>query len=122
MKHGLTRASALALVCATALLCACSSVNQWLFGGAQEQDLSRAPPGATAYQCEASKRFFVRYLDGGASAWVILPDREFRLNKVDSATGARYSNGASTLETSAGVTTLRDSATVTHANCKTSGG
>ncbi len=122
MKHGLTRTSALALVCATLLLCACSGVNQWLFGGAQEQDLSRPPPGATAYQCEGGKRLFVRYLDNGAAAWVILPEREFRLNKSASTSGSRYSNGSATLDIKDSGATLSHGAEVTHANCKTSGG
>ncbi|MGP1682469.1 MAG: hypothetical protein ACTS8S_09110, partial [Giesbergeria sp.] len=73
MKHRITRAAALA--CATLTLSACSSVNLDVlsFGGAKEQDTSRPPAGATAYQCEGGKRLFVRYLDNGAAAWVILP-------------------------------------------------
>jgi len=113
---------AIAFIGATLVLGGCANVNQWLFGGAKEQDLSRPPPGATAYQCEAGKRLFVRYLENGAAAWVILPEREFRLNKVTSASGARYSNGNSTLETSGAATTLWDGASVTHSGCKAAGG
>ena len=122
MKHRITRAAALA--CATLMLSACSSmnVNLWPFGGGQEQDPSRTPPGATAYQCEGGKRLFVRYLDNGAAAWVILPDREFRLNKATAGAGTSYSNGSAMLDIKDGGATLSDGATVTHAGCKASGG
>ncbi len=122
MKHRITRAAVLA--CATLTLSACGSVNVnlWPFGGDKEQDPSRTPAGATAYACEGGKRLFVRYLDNGAAAWVILPEREFRLNKVTSASGTRYSNGSATLDIMDGGATLSDGAAVTHAGCKTSGG
>jgi membrane-bound inhibitor of C-type lysozyme len=122
MKHRITRIAALAG--ATLLLSACSSinVNLWPFGGGKEQDPSRTPPGATAYQCEGGARLFVRYLDNGAAAWVILPEREFRLNKATSGTGTRYSNGNAMLDIKDSGATLSDGATVTHAGCKASGG
>ncbi len=120
MKYRITRAAA--LTCATLTLSACGSVNLnlWPFGGDKEQDPSRTPAGATAYSCEGGKRLFVRYLDNGAAAWVILPEREFRLNKTTA--GTRYSNGSATLEIKDGGVTLADGTTVTHAGCKTSGG
>ena len=122
MNHRIPRAAA--LVCASLLLSACGSVNLDVlsFGGAKEQDTSRPPAGATAYQCESGKRLFVRYLDNGAAAWVILPEREFRLNKTASASGTRYSNGNDALDVKDGAATLYDGAAVTHAACKASGG
>jgi len=117
-------APAAALACATLMLAACGSVNLDVlsFGGTKEQDTSRAPAGATAYQCEGGKRLFVRYLDNGAAAWIILPGREFRLSKTASTSGTRYSNGSATLEIEDGGATLSDGAAVTHAGCKPSGG
>lgn len=118
MKLASTRAAALAFAGLLPLLPGCggTSVNAFLFGGIREQDVSRAPAGATTYRCEAGKRFFVRYLDG--AAWVILPDREFRLDKVVSASGERYSNGNSTFEITGSAASLSDGATVTHNACK----
>ena len=120
MKHRIACAAALA--CTTLTLSACGSVNVnlWPFGSDLEQDTTRAPAGATAYQCEGGKRLFVRYLDN--AAWVILPEREFRLNKTDSTSGGRYSNGSATLEINDAGATLLDGAAVTHAGCKASGG
>ncbi len=120
MNHPIARAAALA--CVALVLSACGSVNLWPFGGGKEQDTSRPPAGATAYQCDGGKRLFVRYLDNGAAAWVILPEREFRLGKIASASGTRYSNGNDALDVKDGAATLYDGAAVTHAGCKASGG
>ena len=120
MTHRITRAAALA--CTALMLSACSSVSLWPFGSDQERDTTRAPAGATAYQCDSSKHFFVRYLDNGAAAWVILPERQFRLTKASADSGSRYSNGSDTLEIKGGVATLSDGASVTYAGCKVSGG
>ena len=120
MNHRIHRAAALA--CATLMMSACGSISVWPFGGDKEQDPSRTPAGATAYQCEGGKRLFVRYLDNGAAAWVILPDREFRLNKSTATSGTRYSNGSATLDIQDNAATLSDGAAVTHAGCKASGG
>ena len=119
MKHRTARVTALAFV--SVLLGACSSVSLDMlsFGGAKEQDTTRAPEGATAYQCDAGKRLYVRYLDNGAAAWVILPGREFRLDKSASASGSRYSNGRDTLGSKGGEITLRDGDVIVYANCKT---
>ena len=64
----------------------------------------------------------MRYLDNGAAAWVILPEREFRLNKTASTSGTRYSNGSATLDIKDSGATLSDGAAVTHAGCKATAG
>ncbi len=113
----------LAAVCGT-LLTACGSLpslpsmpNVWPFGE-KSGERSRVPPGATAYQCDNGRTLYVRYIDNGKAAWVILPEREFRLNPMISASGARYSNGVATLDTRGDEATLSDGPNVTHANCK----
>lgn len=118
MNYRLTHAAA--LTCITLMLSACSSVSLWPFGSGPETDPTRAPAGATTYQCDNSKHFFVRNLDKGAAAWVILPEREFRLNKTSS--GSSYSNGSDTLDIKDGGATLSDGSTVTYAGCKATGG
>lgn len=120
MKHRITRAAALAGAALMLSACGSMSMNLWPFGGGKEQDPSRTPVGATAYQCEGGKRLFVRYLDNGAAAWVILPEREFRLNKIASSSATRYSNGNATLDIKDGGATLSDGTVVTHAGCKVS--
>lgn len=122
MKRRITR---LTIVAGTAMLlaaCGSMSLDVLSFGGVKEQNTSRPPDGATAYQCDAHQRLFVRYLDNGAAAWVILPEREFRLDKTTADAGTRYSNGSSTLSVTDGAATLAEGAAATYAGCKAAGG
>jgi membrane-bound inhibitor of C-type lysozyme len=91
----------------------------WPFGDDKGAERPRIPAGATEYSCDGGRRLYVRYIDNGKAAWVILPEREFKLTPVISGSGARYSNGVATLDTKGDEATLSDGATVTHANCKT---
>ena len=120
-KPSIARAALLALTALLPSACSSVSLDALSFSGPKEQDTTRAPAGATAYQCEGGKRLFVRYLDAGA-AWVILPGREFRLGKVASASGARYSNGSDTLDTNGSEATLREGDTATYTGCKAAAG
>ena len=76
-------------LCVTALS-ACSG-GWWPFGRSAGE-VNRIPANATEYTCAEGKRLIVRF--DPKSAWVFLPDREFRL---DRSADERYSNGASTL-------------------------
>lgn len=124
MTYPYPRMSVLAVALSlSALLAGCNSLpsmpNLWPFGGDKSAERSRTPPGATEYLCDSGKNLYVRYIENGKAAWVILPEREFRLNPVVSASGARYSNGVAVLDTKGNEATLSDGPTVTHANCKT---
>jgi membrane-bound inhibitor of C-type lysozyme len=91
-----------------------------MFGGDEDQPRLRTPPGAIAYQCDGGKRLYVRYLDNG-DAWVIFPDREFRLKKTSSgagASGASYGNGETVLDVKNTEAALIEGATTSYANCK----
>jgi hypothetical protein len=91
--------------------------NLWPFGGTGGE-LSRVPPNSIAYQCEGGKRFYLRYLDNGAAAWVILPEREFRLDKVPGESGNLFGSGKAVLNVGEGVATLSDGPTVNYAGCR----
>ena len=121
MKTRPAHLSTLTLLCATAALSGCGGVNLWPFEPAQVQLQSRVPPNATAYQCDEGKRFFVRYPEGGAAAWVILSDREFRLDKV-AAAGNRYSNGRTALEVESGGVSLNEGSAPLFTGCKSAAG
>ena len=104
------------------VLSSCSSVNLWPFGSGQSQELSRTPANATEYRCNNDRRFYARFLDNGASVWVIFPEREFRLDKVESASTTRYTNRQAILEVNeANEVSLRDGATIAFTGC-TAGG
>ena len=83
-------AAAMAMALTATLLGACSG-GWWPFGSSGSQ-APRIPAGATEYACAEGKQLLVRF--EGKSAWVFLPDREFRL---DQGADERYSNGVTTL-------------------------
>ena len=99
----------------------CSSVNLWPFDSGSPE-LSRTPANATEYFCNNDRRFYVRFLDNGASVWVILAEREFRLDKADSTATTRYTNKSAILEINeAKEVSLRDGATLAFTGCKAGG-
>ena len=108
------RSLAVLSLCLSLFLAGCSSVNLWPFGDDKPAQRNLTPANATAYQCSGGKRLYVRYLD--KAAWVILPEREFRLEKDE---GGRYRNGATVLETEEGGVALREGTSVMYAACKT---
>jgi len=99
-----------------AVLAGCGG-SLWPFGGEKSTELSRVPANATEYRCNNDRRFYARWLENGAAVWVIYPEREFRLDRVASADGTRYSNGPALLESSDGVVSLRDG-NVAFTGCK----
>lgn len=96
-------------------LAGCTSWWPW-GGGPAEQP--RYPADATIYQCDASKQLVVRYVDGGKAAIVMYPDRDFRLDQVPTGSGARYSNGRTTLATKGDEALLEEGGSTLFANCK----
>jgi len=117
MNNRFVRPALPALAGLCLLLAGCSSVNLWPYGD-KEQDVNRAPSGATEYRCAGGKGFYLRYLDNGGAAWIIFPDREFRLDKANSS-GTRYSNGIASLNINGDEATLTDGSSISLAGCKT---
>ena len=76
------------------------------------------PPGATGYACEGGKRLLVRVEADAKSAWVIYPDREFRLNRAASASGEQFSNARTILTIKDGEAVLEEGGAVQFAKCK----
>ena len=107
----------IAVTGAAALLTACSSGGWWPFGASSIDPATRIPSGATEYACAGNKRLLVRHTPDGKSAWVIYPDREFRLDSVGAA-GDRFTNGVSTLSVQGDEVMLEDSGTRLFTDCK----
>jgi hypothetical protein len=85
------------------LLAGCGEVNvrKYLpFGGDPIQERSRTPANATEYQCAAGKRIYVRTLEGGAAVWLILPERELRLERIGTENSIRATARATSRWTS----------------------
>ncbi len=106
------------LILASLLLPGCGGVKLWPFGSDTVQERSRTPANATEYQCAGGKRFYVRTLEGGAAVWLILPEREVRLDKLATGSGTRYGNGIAVLEVNGSEASLADGAAVSLTGCK----
>ena len=120
MERGFSRPALVAAAASCLLLTACGGFSIWPFGGSAPER-SRVPSDATEYQCAGGKYFYLRSMDGGNSAWVILREREFRLDKIDSAGGTRYGNGVAVLELNASEASLSDGSTTSYTGCKVAG-
>ena len=101
---------------------ACSTVKNmtnldlWPFGKGGDQAREYQPANSTPYICEGNKKFFVRYLDKGASVWLILPEREVALVQVGST--KVYSNGITKLDLTSDDVSLEVNETTKYVGCK----
>lgn len=121
MNSGSKRLTWASLACIPLLLAGCGDLNvkKYLpFGSDTAQERPRTPVNATEYRCAAGKRFFVRTLDDGAAVWLILPEREVRLEKLGPGAALRYGNGIAVLEINGDEATLKDGAAVSFSACK----
>ena len=104
--------------CAALLLAGCGGVKLWPFG--TEEGRVVVPQNATQYRCNANRNFYLRFLASG-EAWVILPEREFRLERVANVPGRRFSNGSAVLDLGAEANaeaTLNDGPAIAFSGCK----
>ena len=110
------------MACVPLLLSGCGEMSGsklWPFGSDTVQERSRTPANATEYRCAAGKRFYVRTLEGGAAVWLILPEREVRLERLGPDTATRYGKGTAVLEINGSDASLKDGATVLFTGCNT---
>ena len=110
----------LAALCLTMLLGACSGISVsslWPFGSDSLQGREPGPPpNAVAYRCDGNRSFYLRMLESGA-AWVILPDREFRLDR-NAGTPGRFGNGVAVLDLKDDAATLSEGAGQNFTGCR----
>ena len=104
------------------LLSACGDMNLKKFNpfaGDPVLESSRTPANATEYQCAGGKRLHIRTLDGGQAVWLILAERELRLDRIGSS--QRYGKGTTVLEFDGNRATVSEGAAATYSACKTGG-
>ncbi len=121
MSNEFKRTGLLASLCLTLLLSGCGNLKFWPFGGSSGTERSGRPANATQYVCKGGRNFYVHMLDNGNAAWVIYAEREFRLDKVESGAGMRYSNGIAELEFNGNQVSLHDGPSISVTDCKDSG-
>ena len=93
-----------------------TNVDLWPFGKGGEQARVYQPANSISYTCEGNKKFYVRYLDNGASVWLILPDREVALAQVGST--KVYSNGITKIDLTGADTMLEVNETTKYVGCQ----
>jgi hypothetical protein len=98
----------------TATLAACGTVKD-LWRTEPEERLV-IPQGATAYRCNAGKSFFIRSMDEGRAVWVMLIEREFRL-EAPAAGATRFTNGRTALNLNGDQASLEEGSVTTYAGC-----
>jgi membrane-bound inhibitor of C-type lysozyme len=101
------------------LLAGCGSLDLWPFGESTAPPAERKPENAAEYRCDQARRFYVRNLQDGA-LWLILPDRQIRLERSSGAAGGRYGAGRVVLELSGDTAALADPP-LTYSGCKRAG-
>ena len=80
------------------------------------QERKIRPEESVQYNCDNQKIFYLLYKKKKKSVWVILPDREFRLNQVDESQNI-YTNNITTLEISSGQTQIKDKKEILYSQC-----
>ena len=94
------------------LIGGCSS--WWPFGSSSGEP-SRVPAGATEFACAQGRTLYVRFTDDAKSAWVILPEREFRLER---STDERYVSETTTLSLQGDAANLDIEGSRAYVDCK----
>jgi len=74
------------------------------------------PEGSIEYNCEKKKTFFLSYLNDKKSVWIVLPNREFKLNQIDESQNI-YSNNITTLEISPEQTQIKNEKEILYSQC-----
>jgi len=74
------------------------------------------PEDSIEYNCEKKKIFFLFYLNDKKSVWVVLPNREFKLNQIDESQNI-YSNNITTLEISPEQTQIKNEKEILYSQC-----
>ncbi len=95
---------------------ACSTITDLWTGGPKERP--RVQEGVVTLSCDGGKPLQVRMEPGGKSAWIIFPDREFRLDAVAGAGDTRYSNGRTTLLVQGEQMSLEEGGVPSFSNCR----
>lgn len=110
------RRSGIAAAALAVLLGGCA--GSWLpWGHSDREQPRRLPEGAVELDCAQGRKLLVRHFADGKSAWIILPDREFRLDRAPGP-AERYTNGATTLSVDGDASSLDIDGSRQYADCK----
>ena len=104
------------------LLNACSSINldkdkiTKIFS-LDDANQTLSPENSIQFTCDQNQIFFLRYLEDKNAVWIILDNREFRLEK-DLVDDNKYSNGKTVVEISQGNVSITSNEKFLYEQCK----
>ena len=112
----------LLLACLVSMLSSCSTLSldtdkiseALTWGGDKNNSL---PKNAVTFACAKSQAFFIQYLDEKNAVWVVLKNREFRLNKSPDQTNT-FTNGDTLLKINPDNTILKIQEQILYDLCK----
>ena len=105
------------------LLSSCSSLSidkekiSNIFSWESDTSEDFSPKNSIQFECAENKVFYLRYLEEKNAVWIILDDREFRLEKILDQDN-KFSNNMSNLEINPENTILNTSAKISYEQCK----
>ena len=70
------------------------------------EKIDSTPKDAILFQCANNESFYIKYLEENNAVWVILKDREFRLDKIEGE-NQTFTNTSTTLNIQNNKTTLK---------------
>ena len=82
-----------------------------------DEDQILSPENSIQFTCDQNQIFFLRYLEDKNAVWIILDNREFRLEK-DLIDDNKYSNGKTVLEISQGNVSITSNEKSLYKQCK----
>jgi hypothetical protein len=106
-----------AALAAAALLCCGCGARPWPFGG-EASERAAATFDAIEYRCTTGRGFYLRVLENGAAVWLILPEREIRLERTGAGPGTRYAWRQTRLEIEGEAAVLFEGPTLLAGGCQ----
>ena len=81
------------------------------------EQINLTPEDTTKFQCANNESFYLRYLEENNAVWVILKDREFRLDKIDDGNKA-YANSTTSLDINEGSAVIKLDSSILYEDCQ----
>ena len=86
------------------------------------EEVNLTPEDTTGFQCANNEIFYLRYLEENNAVWVILKDREFRLDKNDGGNDTyTYTNSTISLDINEDSAVIEIDSPTLYEECQTLG-
>ena len=92
-----------------------NSIEEILAFEYEKMDLT--PKDAISFKCANNESFYIKYLEENNAVWVILKDREFRLNKIEGR-NKTYANATTSLDITGNNAIIKVDASILYKECQ----